>query len=210
VAEVGELRSELVTVVATDRPDDPLLLVGFLAGATTTARSGRGSSAGAWRCRAEAFLGGAVLGAGEERPLHPVVLARGDQAPELLATGRRQRCPRRRRTGAPYQVGWCSWYQWFHTITEHVLRENLALAAEWPFEVFQLDDGYQHAIGDWERTDASFPSGIAAVADAIVAEGAHPGLWLAPFLAAPAPTVAGANPDWVVRHGSGRPTGRDG
>ena len=206
VAEVGALRSELVTVVATDRPDDPLLLVGFLAGAdhdgTIRARLERGRVA----LSAEAFLGGAVLGAGEERPLHPVVLARGDQAPELLADwAAAAGAHGGARTGAPYQVGWCSWYQWFHTITEHVLKENLALAAEWPFEVFQLDDGYQHAIGDWERTDASFPSGIAAVADAIVAEGRTPGLWLAPFLAAPGSDVVGANPDWVVRHGSGRP-----
>ncbi len=206
VAQVGELRSELVTVVATDRPGDPLLLVGFLAGAEHDGTIRARLDGGRVALSAEAFLGGAVLGAGEARPLHPVVLARGEQAPELLADwAAAAGAVGRARTGAPYQVGWCSWYQWFHAITEQVLRENLALAAEWPFEVFQLDDGYQHAIGDWERTDASFPSGIEAVADAIAGEGRTPGLWLAPFLAAPGSDVAVAHPDWVVRHGSGRP-----
>lgn len=206
ITPTGELRSELVTVVATDRPGDPLVLVGFLGGAdhdgTIRARLDGGQVA----LSTEAFLGGAVLAPGEARPLHPVVLALGDQAPELLAEwAAAAGAHGRARTAAPYQVGWCSWYQWFHTITERALRENLALASAWPFDVFQLDDGYQHAIGDWERTDASFPSGIAAVADAIAAAGRTPGLWLAPFLAAPGSDVATAHPDWVVRHASGRP-----
>ena len=60
-------------------------------------------------------------------------------------------CPAR--AGAPYQVGWCSWYHYFHDVTEADLRANLALAGEWPFDVFQLDDGYQSAIGDWLTTN---------------------------------------------------------
>ena len=67
------------------------------------------------------------------------------------------------RLGAPYQVGWCSWYHYFHRITEDALRANLARAADWPFDVFQLDDGYQAAIGDWLVTKESFPSGVAGV-----------------------------------------------
>ena len=62
------------------------------------------------------------------------------------------------RVDAPYQVGWCSWYHYFHDVTERDLRANLALAAEWPFDVFQLDDGYQAAIGDWLDTNEQFPS----------------------------------------------------
>ena len=62
------------------------------------------------------------------------------------------------RVDAPYQVGWCSWYHYFHDVTEDHIRSNLALAAEWPFDVFQIDDGYQAAIGDWLITNEKFPS----------------------------------------------------
>ena len=206
VTPVGELRSELVTVVATDRPGDPLLLVGFLAGTDHDGTIRARLHEGVVTLVAEAFLGGAVLAPGEARQLHPVVVERGDRAPELLAGwAAAVGAAGGARTTSPYQVGWCSWYQWFSAITEDVLRENLALASAWPFEVFQLDDGYQHAIGDWERTDASFPSGIEAVAEKIAAAGRTPGLWLAPFLAAPGSDTAAAHPDWVVRHTSGRP-----
>ncbi len=203
VSPIGELRSEQVTVLALA---GPLLLVGFLAGVEhdgTIRAQLRGDRV---EVSAEAHLGGAVLAPGEQRRLHPVELVTGDDAPDLLA-GWADRVGRagQARTSTPFQVGWCSWYQWFSAITEEALRANLALAADWPFEVFQLDDGYQHAIGDWARTDASFPSGIAAVADAIAAAGRVPGLWIAPFLAAPGSDLAAAHPDWIVRHASGKP-----
>ena len=62
----------------------------------------------------------------------------------------------RARIRAPYQVGWCSWYHYFHDVTEADLRANLARAQDWPFDVFQLDDGFQSAIGDWLRTNDRF------------------------------------------------------
>ena len=79
------------------------------------------------------------------------------------------------RTTAPYQVGWCSWYHYFHAVTEADLRANLARAADWPFDVFQLDDGYQSAIGDWLTTNDEFPTPLDGLASAIAAEGCAPG-----------------------------------
>ena len=148
----------------------------------------------------EAFLGGAVLQPGERRELHPVSLADGE--------GDRRRCSRRgrpssgarrgARTTAPYQVGWCSWYHYFHDVTEADLRANLARAADWPFDVFQLDDGFQAAIGDWLDTNDKFPSALDALAAAIAAEGRTPGIWIAPFLAGADSAVAAAHPDWLA------------
>ncbi len=107
------------------------------------------------------------------------------------------------RTGAPFQVGWCSWYHYFHGITEDALRANLALSDAWCFDVFQLDDGYQAAIGDWRHTNDRFPSGLEAIAADIAAAGRRPGLWLAPFLAAPDSRVATDHPDWLARDPAG-------
>jgi alpha-galactosidase len=104
---------------------------------------------------------------------------------------------------APYQVGWCSWYQYFTGVTYDAVLRNLALADAWPFDVFQLDDGYQAAVGDWLEPGATFPGGLPAVADAVVASGRTAGVWLAPFLAAPASRLAADHPDWLGRTADG-------
>jgi alpha-galactosidase len=108
------------------------------------------------------------------------------------------------RVSAPYQVGWCSWYHYFDRVTELDIRANLALAADWPFDVFQVDDGYQAAIGDWLHTNEKFPSALDELATAIAAAGCRPGIWIAPFLAAPGSGVATQHPDWFATHSSGR------
>ena len=108
------------------------------------------------------------------------------------------------RVSAPYQVGWCSWYHYFDRVTEADVRSNLALASDWPFDVFQIDDGFQAAIGDWLDTNDKFPSTLAELASAIAAEGRRPGLWIAPFLAAPESLIAIEHPDWFATHASGR------
>jgi alpha-galactosidase len=108
------------------------------------------------------------------------------------------------RTSAPFQVGWCSWYQYFDRVTEADVRKNLALADAWPFDVFQIDDGFQSAVGDWLTTNDKFPSSLEALATSIAAAGRRPGLWIAPFLAAPESAVAQAHPDWFAMHDSGR------
>lgn len=199
----GPLRSEAVAVLA-DR-GATRLLVGF--------ESGREHDGTVWVRPAgdgvevvvQAFLGGAVLAPGEQRPLHGVVVADGDDASALLEgwaayAGAFQGA----RTGEPYQVGWCSWYQYFHALDEQVLRANLARAEAWPFEVFQVDDGFQAAIGDWLVTNERFPSSVDALAADIAAAGFRPGIWLAPFLAAPGSELQRAHPDWVAQHASGR------
>ena len=203
VAAAGELRSELVTVLAA--ATGPLVCVGFEGGwehdGTLRLRPGE---AGGIELVAEAWLGGAVLEPGEQRTLHPVLLASGPDHPALLEewAGRVGRAGGAR-TAAPYQVGWCSWYHYFHEVTEDHLRSNLALADAWPFDVFQLDDGYQAAIGDWLLTNEKFPSAVEKLAGAIADAGRRPGIWVAPFMAAPDSRVAANHPGWLARWGDG-------
>jgi alpha-galactosidase len=103
------------------------------------------------------------------------------------------------RTSAAYQVGWCSWYHYFDGVSEDDIIANLARAGDWPFDVFQLDDGYQPAIGDWLSTNAKFPSGIDGVASAVASAGLTPGIWIAPFIVAPESEVARTHPEWMAR-----------
>lgn len=214
VAAEGEVRAEWVTVLADDRST---LLLGAVGGAThdTTFRAHVDEHATPVIV-IEAFLGGARLDAGEQRTLHDVRLdAGGSPGPGqgasalLEAWAGEVGAHERARTGAPYQVGWCSWYHYFHEVTAADIAANLAVAAAggWPFDVFQVDDGYQRAIGDWLDTNETFPEGLPRLAGGIAAAGFRPGIWLAPFLAAPDSQVATEHPDWIARHGSGRPLG---
>jgi alpha-galactosidase len=208
VAPPGWLRSELVTLIDRNLDDD-ILLVGFDGGATHDGTVwARLTDSHQVELIATAFLGGAVLAAGGERHLHEVELVqdRRAMASELLEgwAGRVGRAAGAR-TEAPYQVGWCSWYHYFHDVSESAMRHNLALADDWPFDVFQLDDGYQAAIGDWLVTNERFRSPLDRLAADVRAAGVTPGIWLAPFLAAPHSELARQHPDWIARHRSGRP-----
>lgn len=206
VSSEGELRSELVTALRDG--DGAVVVAGFLGGAehdgTFRLRPGADGTPELW---AEAFLGGALFAGGESRPLHEVRLAEGEGDPTALleAWAAAAGAASGARTGAPYQVGWCSWYHYFGDVTEADLRANLARSGDWPFAVVQLDDGYQAAIGDWLDTNADFPSDLAGIAEAIAATGATPGLWLAPFVAGPGSALAAAHPDWFATHRPGVP-----
>jgi alpha-galactosidase len=203
LAEPDELRSELVTALRD--ATGAVVVAGFLGGSehdgTFRVRPARDGS-GAIEVWIEAYLGGAVLGSAERRVLHDVWLGAGEHDPAPLLEGWAATLGDvgRARTTAPYQVGWCSWYHYFHAVTEADLRSNLARAGEWPVDVFQLDDGFQAAIGDWLATNADFPTPLDGLAAAIAAEGCVPGLWIAPFLASPESEVAHAHPDWVATH----------
>lgn len=207
-AREGEIRSEWATVLAD--PDSAIAL-GAIGGSAhdVTFRAKRDGTV--TTLSIEAFLGGAALDVGERRTLHPVRfegtgLATAADAPELLgAWAAAAGAADHARVGAPYQVGWCSWYHYFGDVTATDIAANLALAGEWPFDVFQVDDGYQREIGDWLETNETFPDGLSPLARDIADRGFRPGIWLAPFLAAPDSRVAREHPDWFARHRSGRP-----
>ena len=118
--------------------------------------------------------------------------------------GRRNRHWMNARVGAPFQRGWCSWYHYFHAITEDALRANLksleAMRSEFPLDVVQLDDGFQSALGDWDTTNAKFPGGLKKIAGEIRAAGFKAGIWTAPFLAARDSRIMIDHPDWFITH----------
>jgi len=90
----------------------------------------------------------------------------------------------RGRTASAPLCGWCSWYYYYTNINEENILANLHRVKERriPLELFQIDDGYQKAVGNWQPND-KFPKGMAFLARSIKKAGLKPGIWLAPFLA---------------------------
>lgn len=104
--------------------------------------------------------------------------------------------------------GYTTWYNYYGNITEDIVRRDLKALSDFGerVDIFQIDDGYQAAIGDWLITDKKkFPSGMKAVADAIHSNNMKAGLWLAPFGAVKSSRVFNEHPDWMVRDENGEP-----
>ena len=93
---------------------------------------------------------------------------------------------------------WCSWYSFYTHISEQNLGKVLHTLGNLPFDVFQVDDGWQRAIGDWIPND-KFPSGMDGFAAQIRRSGRAPGIWLAPFIVTPSSSIYRQHPNWLLR-----------
>ncbi|HEX2402978.1 MAG TPA: alpha-galactosidase, partial [Mycobacterium sp.] len=100
---------------------------------------------------------------------------------------------------------WCSWYAYYEAITETQLAKDIAALRGLPFDVVQVDDGWENRVGDW-YPNAKFPSGMAALADRITDAGLTAGLCLAPFIALPDSDLARERPELLLRDADGQPT----
>ncbi|MGN0770994.1 MAG: glycoside hydrolase family 36 protein [Christensenellales bacterium] len=104
--------------------------------------------------------------------------------------------------------GYTSWYNYFGKITEQQLLrdlENISIYGD-KIDIFQIDDGYQSATGDWLSVkERKFPHGMKYLADAIHSKGMKAGLWLAPTLAARNSKVVKEHRDWLLTAPDGKP-----
>jgi alpha-galactosidase len=202
------LTSELFTIVES-RDAAERVLAGFIGAATSLSTLTVSSPE---KISARVILDDVTLAPGAHRELDPLFIAAADESVARLAarwadaTGRWMNA----RVSAPFQRGWCSWYHYFHAISEDALRANIksleAMRSEFPIDVIQLDDGFQSALGDWDTTNAKFPSGLKKIAGEIRAAGFKAGLWTAPFLAARDSRLMSDHPDWFIMHAaSGEP-----
>ncbi len=104
--------------------------------------------------------------------------------------------------------GYTSWYRHYQDISEEKLTHDLdaLLASGMAADIFQIDDGYQTAVGDWLSIDeAKFPKGIAPISQRIHEEGLMAGLWLAPFVCERSSSLMELHPDWIVKDDDGAP-----
>lgn len=196
------LTSELFTIVESPSIAERIM-VGFVGAASALTAVTVPSPE---KIIARAILDGVTLAPRAHRELDPVLIVAADEPAARLAARWATAIGRwmNARVGAPFQRGWCSWYHYFHAITEDALRANIkslaAMRSEFPLELIQLDDGFQSALGDWDTTNAKFPGGLRKIADEIRAAGFKAGLWTAPFLAARDSRVMNGHPDWFIVH----------
>jgi alpha-galactosidase len=98
---------------------------------------------------------------------------------------------------------WCSWYSLYGWIHERIILKVLKNLGNMPFDIFQLDDGWQIAYGDWDA-NKKFPSGMKALAEQISATRRTPGIWLAPTMVSPYSSIVRDHPDWLLRDEDGK------
>jgi len=113
--------------------------------------------------------------------------------------------------------GYESWYNRYTDIDEAGISRDLeALDANGNLinryylqrgkpAVFQVDDGWERAVGDWEPDPAKFPRGMGGIAARAEAKGLVPGLWLAPLLVTKGSAACRERPEWLLRDSRGRP-----
>jgi alpha-galactosidase len=102
------------------------------------------------------------------------------------------------KTNKPAPRIWSSWYSLYAAIDESLLHKTFEGLGDLPFDVLQVDDGWQLKVGDWQA-NPKFPSGMAALADKIRATGRKAGLWLAPLIAVRSSRLFHEHPDWFLR-----------
>ncbi len=103
--------------------------------------------------------------------------------------------------------GYTSWYNYYQNIDEEIILrdlEGLKRAGE-SANIFQIDDGYEQAVGDWDIDEKKFPNGLKPIVDKIHAQGLKAGLWIAPFSAQFSAQIIKDHPEWLIRDKKGKP-----
>lgn len=131
----------------------------------------------------------------------------------------------------PLKKGYTTWYNYYANIDASIIERDLNALADCGCnaDVFQIDDGYQRAVGDWltlksgfysvlndVRTDISKEQnkepvlldpkdGMKPIADMIHEKGMLAGLWLAPFAVSPLSEVFKEHKNWLISDEKGNP-----
>ena len=115
--------------------------------------------------------------------------------------------PRKHTGRVKHFAGYTSWYNYYQNITEEIILrdlEGLKRAGE-SANIFQIDDGYETMVGDWDIDERKFPNGLAPIVQKIHAQGLQAGLWLAPFSAQFKAKIVKEHPDWLIKNKKGKP-----
>jgi alpha-galactosidase len=113
--------------------------------------------------------------------------------------------------------GYESWYNHYNRIDENIILEDLRalrsndnllklryLDRGRPL-IFQIDDGWEKAVGEWEVHEGRFPRGLKPLSAEIETAGCIPGIWIAPFIVTKRCAVFSEKPHWLLRDRAGTP-----
>ncbi|RPJ23383.1 MAG: alpha-galactosidase [Chloroflexi bacterium] len=131
------------------------------------------------------------------------LVARGDEATVFARYADELGKRLGQKSDRPAPRVWCSWYSLYTAIDEATLHYVFDGLGDLPFDVFQVDDGWQVSIGDWVA-NTKFPSGMNALAEKIKSTGRTAGLWLAPLIAAESSRLFREHSDWFLRDARGK------
>ena len=104
--------------------------------------------------------------------------------------------------------GWESWYNHYANINEALIlkdlealtkTENIISIGNFSSKIFQIDDGWELALGDWIPRKDRFANGLIPLVQRIEDAGFIPGLWIAPFIIDARSKTAAEHPDWLLR-----------
>ncbi len=104
--------------------------------------------------------------------------------------------------------GYTSWYNYYQNINQDIILRDLnSITAQKDLvNIFQIDDGYQTAVGDWLSVNIEkFPKSMKFIADSIHEKGLEAGIWLAPFAAQHNSKIVKEHPDWLITNEKGKP-----
>jgi alpha-galactosidase len=205
----GEFWSEGWTVLAGE---DAALVVGLVSTAQQFGQVYACTRPGETALMLTTQLDGVRLDPGETRDsewgyLQAVPLPNPEPLADFVeAIGRQMQA---RVPDAPPPAMWTHWYQFYHDISEQRFLESLdvltGMRETVPYQVAELDDGYQSAWGDWLATNNRFPHGLEWLAGQIRQRGFTPGLWLAPFAVEHKSQLVREHPEWLVKNERGKP-----
>lgn len=108
--------------------------------------------------------------------------------------------PRKNTGRVDHLAGYTSWYNYYQNINEEIILRDLnsLKRAGDSANIFQIDDGYETKVGDWDIDEKKFPNGLKPIVDKIHEQGLKAGLWFAPFAAQFNADIVKTHPDWLV------------
>ena len=115
--------------------------------------------------------------------------------------------PRKHTGRVDHFAGYTSWYNYYQNINEEIILRDLEglKKAGSAANIFQIDDGYETKIGDWEIDSRKFPNGLLPIVEKIHGQGLKAGLWVAPYSAQFSADIVKKHSDWLIKGKNGKP-----
>jgi hypothetical protein len=113
------------------------------------------------------------------------------------------------RQDKPSAYHWCSWYYCYQNFDQAQLEEYLEGMKEChvldKMHYIQIDAGYFPSAGDWLISNERWPQGLKGAFDTIKKHGAHPAIWIGPYMVGNRSVLYREHPDWILHKTDGKP-----